>query len=124
MGGRGSASCLWACFRVSGVTVARLAGRVAGFHGPGAFLPLVAGAVWRWSGGLWQGADAVPGGDDVSGPGPGGLDVEAALAAAAGPPGGGVQDAGARAGRRFASSRATRPAGPRLGLRAAGRSAR
>src|SRR2546429_7545048 len=94
MGGRGSASCLWACFRVSGVTVARLAGRVAGFHGPGAFLPLVAGAVWRWSGGLWQGADAGPGGDGVSGPGPGCPGVEAALAAAPGAPGGRPPGAG------------------------------
>jgi hypothetical protein len=46
-----------------------------------------------WSGGLWQGADLVPGGDDVSGPGPGGGDVEAVPAAAAGQPGCGVQDA-------------------------------
>src|SRR6266581_2163772 len=64
-----------------------------GFHGPRVLLPLAAGAVWRWSGGLRQGGDAVPGGHDVSGPGPAGLDVEAALAGAAGQLGGGVQDA-------------------------------
>jgi hypothetical protein len=40
-----------------------------------------------------QGADMVPGGDDVRGTGPAGLDVEVALASAASQPAGGMQDA-------------------------------
>jgi hypothetical protein len=40
-----------------------------GFHGPRVLLPLVAGMAWCWSRGMRQGADAVPGGHDVSGPG-------------------------------------------------------
>src|SRR6266480_2372970 len=62
-----------------------------GFHrAPGAPF-LFAGVAWCWSGGLRQGADPVPGGHDVSGPGPGGLDPQAPLSAAAGQAGGGVQ---------------------------------
>jgi hypothetical protein len=82
------------------MTVARLAGRVTGGStGPGA-PSLVAGMVCCWSRGLRQSADVVPGGDEVGGPGPACLDVEAALAAAASQPGGGVQDAVAQ-GLRF-----------------------
>jgi hypothetical protein len=49
--------------------------------------------VWCWSGGLGEGADPVPGGDDRGCPGPGGGDFEVAPAAAAGQAAGGVQDA-------------------------------
>jgi len=54
---------------------------------------LLTGVGSCWSGRLGQGGDAFPGGGDVSGPGPGGLDLEVALAAAAHQTGGGVQDA-------------------------------
>ena len=75
------------------MTVARLAGRVAGVpRAPGAPF-LVAGTAWCWSGSVRQGADPVPGGHDVRGPGPASLDLQLALAAAAGQPGGDVQDA-------------------------------
>jgi len=42
--------------------------------------------------GVGEGADAVEGGDDVGGPGPGGLDFQLPPAGAAGDPGRGVQD--------------------------------
>jgi hypothetical protein len=79
-------------------------------------VPRVPGApsFGRWDGlalvtGLRQGADAVPGGHDVSGPGPGDLDLQAGLAAAAGQAGGGVQKAaqGLRLGLGEAASRAS-----------------
>jgi hypothetical protein len=76
-----------------GIAAARLPGRVAGVpRAPGAPF-LVAGTAWCWSGSVRQGADPVPGGHDVRGPGPAGLDLQLALAAAAGQPGGDVQDA-------------------------------
>jgi hypothetical protein len=79
-----------------------------GFHGPRGAPSLIAGTVWRWSGSLRQGADLVPGGHDVGGPGPAGVDLEAAPAAAAGQPGGSVQDA--VTGRKvFGSALARRP---------------
>lgn len=72
-------------------------GPASGPGGRGSTAPgapsLIAGTAWRCSGGLRQGGDPFPGGHDVSGPGPAGLDLQAALAAAAGQPGGGVQDA-------------------------------
>jgi len=64
-----------------------------GSTGPEGAPSLVAGMAWCWSGGLRQSADPIPGDDDVSGPGPAGLDLQLALAAAAGQAGGGVQDA-------------------------------
>lgn len=71
------------CFRVLG-TVARITGRVAEVaRAPGALF-LVAGAAWRWSGGMRQGVDAFPGGHDVIGLGLRGLDPQAPLAATAG----------------------------------------
>src|SRR5690348_3391816 len=81
------------CFRIPGITTARLASRVSGVpRAPGA-PSLVAGTAWRWSGRVRQGGDPVPGGHDVGGPGPAGLDPQAASAAAAGQAGGRVQDA-------------------------------
>lgn len=78
-------------FPVPGIMTARLTGRVAGVpRVPGA-PSLIAGTAWCCSGCLRQGADLVPGGHDVAGPGPAGVDLEAALVAAAGQPGGGVQ---------------------------------
>src|SRR5689334_5363669 len=75
------------------MTVARLAGRAAGGSTGQGFPFVIAGTVCCWSGGLWQGADPVPGGGDVGGPRPDGLDAQAALPAAAGESGGGVPDA-------------------------------
>ena len=81
-----------------------------GHCGPHRLQHLLSRAVWddqqvldaaaAWAVAQLDDGDAVlvvlPGGHDVSGPGPAGLDVEAALAAAAGQSGGGVQDAVAR----------------------------
>src|SRR5215467_7855361 len=77
------------------MTVARLAGRVAGgFHGPRWFAPsFAAGTVWWWSGRLGQGGDPVPGGGDRCCPGPGGGDLQAPAAAAAGQAASSMQDA-------------------------------
>jgi hypothetical protein len=74
------------------MTVARLAGRWPGFHGPRGFLPWVAGTSCRWSGGLRECGDPGPGGGNGIGPGPGQGDFQLTAAAAAGQPGGGVQD--------------------------------
>jgi len=73
--------------------MARLWGRAAGGStDPGmAWVVGIGHASW-WSGGVGEGADAVPGGDDVVGPGPAGLDFQLPPAGAAGDAGGGVQD--------------------------------
>src|SRR5579859_8138156 len=75
------------------MTAVRLPGRVAGGStGPGWSFP----ARWAgscWSGGARDGVDAVPGGDDLVGPGPGGGDFEGPAPAAADQAGGRVQDA-------------------------------
>ena len=75
------------------MTGARLSGRVAGGSTGPRFPPWSSEWLCCWSGGLGQGADAVPGGDDRGCPGPGGGDLEVAPAAAAGQAAGGVQDA-------------------------------
>ena len=75
------------------MTLARLAGRVAGGSTGPVCSFLGRGTVWCWSGGLRQGGDPVPGGHDGVGPGPGSRDLEAAPAGAADQPAGGVQDA-------------------------------
>src|SRR5579863_9041255 len=74
------------------MTVARLAGGGAG-------VPRARWFLWcRWAGdgcglgGLRQGADPVPGGDDRCCPGPGGGDLEEPAASAADEAGGGVED--------------------------------
>ena len=74
------------------MTVARLSGRVAGgATGPG--VPsLLAGTGSCWSGWVWDGLDALPGGGDRFCPGPGGGDFQGSAASAAGEAGG-VQDA-------------------------------
>jgi len=67
LGRRGPGSRLWGL--VSGFEGRRRPGWRAGwpgFHGRRVVLSLVAGMAFRWSGGLWQGADAVPGGHGIS----------------------------------------------------------
>src|SRR5580704_16186389 len=64
-----------------------------GFHGPQEFPSLLAGTGLCWSGGVRDGLDALPGGDDFLCPGPGGGDFQGSAAPAADEPGGGVQDA-------------------------------
>src|SRR5258706_2945461 len=56
-----------------------------GFHWPLGGVVVGIGHAPCWSGGVGEGADAVPGGDDVGGPGPGGLDFQ--LPPAGGPRG-------------------------------------
>ena len=63
-----------------------------GSTGPGVSL-LLGGAGFGWSDRVRDRVDALPGGDDLSGPGPGGGDLEAPAAAAADEAGGGVQEA-------------------------------
>jgi hypothetical protein len=72
----------------------RLLGRVAGGStGPGvSFLDSRDGL--RWSGGVREGLDVLPGGNDRRGPGPAGGDLEGLAASAAHEPGGRVEEAG------------------------------
>ena len=75
------------------MTVARLSGRLAGGStGPGGPF-LVAGLCFGWSDGMRHRVDALPGGGDLFGPGPGRGDLEGSAAAAADEAGGGVQEA-------------------------------
>ena len=53
---------------------------------------MIAGVVSCWSGGLWQGAEAGPGGGYRAGPGPGSGDFQPVPPPAVGQPGGGAQD--------------------------------
>src|SRR6266567_9505398 len=73
------------------MTVARLAGRVRGFHGPRGCPSWVAGTAWGWSGGLRERVDALPRGRDRVGPWPAGLDFQAAPSPAADQAGRGMQ---------------------------------
>src|ERR1022692_5220535 len=74
------------------MTVARLAGRVAGGStGPWVLLPGSLGRL-RWSGSLRERVDTLPRGGDRPGPRPGGLDFQAPFPSAVYQPGGGVQD--------------------------------
>jgi hypothetical protein len=74
------------------MTVARLADRAAGVHGPWvSFLARWGG--FGWSGGLRDGLEALPGGGDRLCPGPGGGDFQGSAASAADEAGGGAQDA-------------------------------
>src|SRR5258706_11858038 len=59
-----------------------------GFHWPLGGVVVGIGHAPCWSGGVGEGADAVPGGDDVGGPGPGGLDFQLPPAGGAGGSGG------------------------------------
>src|SRR5260370_10651835 len=70
--------------------IARLSGRWPGVpRAPrGSFLGRRDG--FRWSGGVREGLDTLPGGDDRRGPGPGGGDLEGLAAAAAHESGGRV----------------------------------
>src|SRR6185437_2472644 len=61
-----------------GMTVARLAGRVAGVPRAPGLLPWVAGMTSGWSGGLRERVDPLPRGGDGLRPWPGGLDLQAA----------------------------------------------
>src|SRR5690242_10885430 len=75
------------------MTLTWMSGRVAGGStGPGVPSSL-AGTCSCWSGGVRDGLDALPGGDDFLCPGPGGGDFQGSAASAADEPGGGVQDA-------------------------------
>jgi len=56
------------------VTVARLPGRVAGGSTGLVVAPASGPARTYWSGSVGEGADLLPGGDDVACPGPAGLD--------------------------------------------------
>jgi len=73
------------------MTVARLAGRVAGVPRAPRVSFLGSRDGLRWSGGLRERADALPGGRDRLGPWPGCLDFQAAPPAPVHQPGGGVQ---------------------------------
>jgi hypothetical protein len=65
------------------MTAARLSGRAAGGStGPGVPF-LLAWTGFGWSDGMLYRVDALPGGDDVVGPGPGGGDLEGSAASAA-----------------------------------------
>jgi len=66
-----------------------------GSTGPG-FAFLLAGMCLGWSDGVRDGVDALPGGGDLAGPGPGRGDLEDPAAAAADQAGGGVQEAVAK----------------------------
>jgi hypothetical protein len=63
-----------------------------GFHWPGFPCQLV-GMGFGWSGGVRDHVDALPGGDDLAGPGSSGGDLEGSAASAAEEAGGGVQEA-------------------------------
>src|SRR5258708_6538670 len=91
-GGRGWR--VWAWSFVSGYEGGRAVGPGGrGLHGPLGFLPCSAGRVYRWSGRVRDGLDALPGGDDFLRPGPVLGDLQGSASAAAGEAGGGVQDA-------------------------------
>src|SRR5580692_10688094 len=75
------------------MTVARLSGRVAGGSTAPGVSFLLGGTGLRCSGGVRDGLDALPGGDDFLCPGPGGGDFQGSAASAADEPGAGVQDA-------------------------------
>jgi hypothetical protein len=78
------------------MTVARLASRAARVpRGPEVILPGSQDGL-RLVRDLRKGVDALPGSGDRLGPWPGGLDFQAAPPAAAGQPGGGVQQPGAQ----------------------------
>jgi hypothetical protein len=64
-----------------------------GFHWSQEFPSLLIGTGLCCSGGVRDGLDALPGGDDFLCPGPGGGDFQGSAAAAADEPGAGVQDA-------------------------------
>ena len=75
------------------MTVARLAAGCRGFPQAPVGLPWVAGTGPRWSAGVRQGGDPLPGPGDRLGPGPVRGDLPAPAASAADQAGGGVQDA-------------------------------
>jgi hypothetical protein len=91
----------------------------SGFHRPLGFPSLLDGTGSCWSGGVRNGLDALPGGDDVLRPGPGRGDLQGSAASAADQAGGGVQDPVAQRRLRLGHGRGRRP-GPRTSARTAG----
>ena len=103
------------------MTVGRLSGRLAGgFHWPRGVPFLLAGMGFGWSGGMRYRVDALPGGDDVLGPGPVHGDLEGSASSAADEAGGGVQEAVAQCLRLCAGKVAAQGDEPQSGQEDAG----